>query len=293
MKESKGNVITLFNPNFIDFGESLRINKIEFSEQTRIEFYYKPPSRYDKGGWIQIDGETYITTDGGITKLKLIESVDIPIAPEKHYFTEANTTHIFWLIFPKISPKIKTLDIIERNEPGSYFNFFQLDLTRWGTSQKKLTEVSKFNLTMEELRQLHLKVLQFKIDTLNLNKRKDQSIKNQAYEKAAELREEGRNLTEQQRKIKEQLLDWYGSIERTPEHFKSLNIIQQILFEFHDSEEEFTENYIIELGAQRKRLINKLLRCHPQRDIEKLLAFHQQIKAIDDFIEQLHQTKRR
>jgi len=293
MKESKGNVITLFNPNFIDFGESLRINKIEFSEQTRIEFYYKPPSRYDKGGWIQIDGETYITTDGGITKLKLIESVDIPIAPEKHYFTEANTTHIFWLIFPKISPKIKTLDIIERNEPGSYFNFFQLDLTRWGTSQKKLTEVSKFNLTMEELRQLHLKVLQFKIDTLNLNKRKDQSIKNQAYEKAAELREEGRNLTEQQRKIKEQLLDWYGSIERTPEHFKSLNIIQLILFEFHDSEEEFTENYIIELGAQRKRLINKLLRCHPQRDIEKLLAFHQQIKAIDDFIEQLHQTKRR
>ena len=293
MKESKGNVITLFNPNFIDFGESLRINKIEFSEQTRIEFYYKPPSRYDKGGWIQIDGETYITTDGGKTKLKLIESVDIPIAPEKHYFTEANTTHIFWLIFPKISPKIKTLDIIERNEPGSYFNFFQLDLTRWGTSQKKLTEVSKFNLTMEELRQLHLKVLQFKIDTLNLNKRKDQSIKNQAYEKAAELREEGRNLTEQQRKIKEQLLDWYGSIERTPEHFKSLNIIQQILFEFHDSEEEFTENYIIELGAQRKRLINKLLRCHPQRDIEKLLAFHQQIKAIDDFIEQLHQTKRR
>jgi len=293
MKESKGNVITLFNPNFIDFGESLRINKIEFSEQTRIEFYYKPPSRYDKGGWIQIDGETYITTDGGITKLKLIESVDIPIAPEKHYFTEANTTHIFWLIFPKISPKIKTLDIIERNEPGSYFNFFQLDLTRWGTSQKKLTEVSKFNLTMEELRQLHLKVLQLKIDTLNLNKRKDQSIKNQAYEKAAELREEGRNLTEQQRKIKEQLLDWYGSIERTPEHFKSLNIIQQILFEFHDSEEEFTENYIIELGAQRKRLINKLLRCHPQRDIEKLLAFHQQIKAIDDFIEQLHQTKRR
>jgi len=293
MKESKGNVITLFNPNFIDFGESLRINKIEFSEQTRIEFYYKPPSRYDKGGWIQIDGETYITTDGGITKLKLIESVDIPIAPEKHYFTEANTTHIFWLIFPKISPKIKTLDIIELNEPGSYFNFFQLDLTRWGTSQKKLTEVSKFNLTMEELRQLHLKVLQFKIDTLNLNKRKDQSIKNQAYEKAAELREEGRNLTEQQRKIKEQLLDWYGSIERTPEHFKSLNIIQQILFEFHDSEEEFTENYIIELGAQRKRLINKLLRCHPQRDIEKLLAFHQQIKAIDDFIEQLHQTKRR
>ena len=293
MKESKGNVITLFNPNFIDFGESLRINKIEFSEQTRIEFYYKPPSRYDKGGWIHIDGETYITTDGGITKLKLIESVDIPIAPEKHYFTEANTTHIFWLIFPKISPKIKTLDIIERNEPGTYFNFFQLDLTRWGTSQKKLTEVSKFNLTMEELRQLHLKVLQFKIDTLNLNKRKDQSIKNQAYEKAAELREEGRNLTEQQRKIKEQLLDWYGSIERTPEHFKSLNIIQQILFEFHDSEEEFTENYIIELGAQRKRLINKLLRCHPQRDIEKLLAFHQQIKAIDDFIEQLHQTKRR
>ena len=72
MKESKGNVITLFNPNFIDFGESLRINKIEFSEQTRIEFVYKPPSHYDKGGWIQIDGDTYITPDGGKTKLKLI-----------------------------------------------------------------------------------------------------------------------------------------------------------------------------------------------------------------------------
>ncbi|MFM1810542.1 MAG: hypothetical protein RLZZ382_1767, partial [Bacteroidota bacterium] len=119
------------------------------------------------------------------------------------------------------------------------------------------------------------------------------SIKNQAYEKAVELRDEGRNLAGQLNEIKQQLLDWYGSIERTPEHFKSLNIIQRILFEFHDSEEEFTENYIIELGAQRKRLINKLLRCHPQRDIEKLLAFHQQIKAIDDFIEQLHQTKRR
>jgi len=293
MKEKKEKTVTLYNPHFIEFGETLRINKIEFSEQTRIEFFYKPPSHYDKGGWIQIDGDTYITPDGGKTKLKLIESVDIPIAPEKHYFTEANATHIFSLIFPKISPKVKTLDVIERNEPGSYFNFFQLDLTRWGTSQIKLTEAPEFNLTIKELQQLHIKVLQLKIDTLNLNERKDQSIKNQAYEKAVELRDEGRNLAGQLNEIKQQLLDWYGSIERTPEHFKSLNIIQTILFEFHDSEEEFTENYIIELGAQRKRLINKLLRCHPQRDIEKLLAFHQQIKAIDDFIEQLHQTKRR
>ena len=130
MKEKKEKTVTLYNPHFIEFGETLRINKIEFSEQTPIEFFYKPPNHYDKGGWIQIDGDTYITTDGGKTKLKLIESVDIPIAPEKHYFTEANATHIFSLIFPKISPKVKTLDVIERNEPGTYFNLYQLDRTR-------------------------------------------------------------------------------------------------------------------------------------------------------------------
>lgn len=293
MKEKKEKTVTLYNPHFIEFGETLRINKIEFSEQTRIEFFYKPPSHYHKGGWIQIDVDTFITPDGGKTKLKLIESVDIPIAPEKHYFTEANTTHIFWLIFPKISPKVKTLDVIERNEPGTYFNFFQLDLTRWGTSQIKKTEVAEFNMNFKELQQLHIKVLQLKIDTLNLNERKDQSIKNQAYEKAVELRDEGRTLAGQLHEIKQQLLDWYGSLDRTPEQFRSLHIIQRILFEFHDSEEEFTENYMIELGAQRKRLINQLLRCHPERDVEKLLAFHQQIKAIDDFIEQLQQSKRR
>jgi hypothetical protein len=94
MKEKKEKTVTLYNPHFIEFGETLRINKIEFSEQTRIEFFYKPPSHYDKGGWIQIDGDTYITPDGGKTKLKLIESVYQLL--QKNIISPKRTQHIFF-----------------------------------------------------------------------------------------------------------------------------------------------------------------------------------------------------
>jgi len=287
MKNSKDKSVTIYNPHFIDFGETIRVNKIEFGEQTRIAFYYKPPSYYHQGGWIQIDQDTYITYDNGKTKLKLIATDGIPIAPEKHYFTEANCEHIFWLIFPKMSPKVKSIDIIERNEPGSYFNFFQLDLTRWSPNPPRIDGPVICELSAAERNALHKKVLELKIKRITIKETKQECIDNQTYEKAVEVRDQERQNESELMEMKNLLLEWYGSMERTPDNYKTLNDIHTILCEFLIDNDQFNENYILEVKAERSRIVNRLLRCHPERDIEKILELHKKVNAIDNFCTRL------
>jgi hypothetical protein len=95
---------------------------------TRIDFVYIAPKKYVNGGWIQIDSGCYIRPIGYDICLKMIQAVNIPIAPSKYYFKSKGQVHHFTLLFPALPKSVKQIDIIERLAEGSYFNFFRVAL---------------------------------------------------------------------------------------------------------------------------------------------------------------------
>ena len=97
---------------------------------TRIDFIYISPKHYTNGGWVQICGEAFIRPSGTDKKYYLIKSINIPIAPNKHYFKKSGQLLQFSLLFPALPKTVTEIDIIEKLAPGSYFNFFRVGLTK-------------------------------------------------------------------------------------------------------------------------------------------------------------------
>ena len=128
LKEIEPNVfknpISKYTPN-----EHLGIEKISLNEDfTRIDFVYISPKMYVNGGWIQIDSGCYIRPIGSNTRYKMIQAINIPIAPTKYYFKSKGQVHHFSLIFPALPKNVKQIDIIEKLAEGTYFNFFRVQL---------------------------------------------------------------------------------------------------------------------------------------------------------------------
>ncbi len=78
----------IYNPSVEVHGDSdidiMRI--VQEEELTRIDFAYRSSSKYIKGGWVQIDSETFIRPVNTGMRLTLVQAVNIPIAPKKHWF---------------------------------------------------------------------------------------------------------------------------------------------------------------------------------------------------------------
>jgi hypothetical protein len=110
------------------------MKSIEFSEEyTRIDFIYRSPKAYQNGGWIQMDRNAYIQPMGSTTKYRLIRAIGIPTAPLKHYFKHQGEYHSYSLIFPALPSRTSKIDIIEKEAPGTYFNFYAIDYSNWIT----------------------------------------------------------------------------------------------------------------------------------------------------------------
>jgi hypothetical protein len=91
-------VIKLWNPDALDHTKDLRMKSIEFGDDyTRIDFIFRSSMVYINGGWIQM---------------------------EREYYT-------YSLIFPALPMDTKTIDIIEKEAVGSYFNFYGVDYSKW------------------------------------------------------------------------------------------------------------------------------------------------------------------
>jgi len=132
--DSKSAPIKLYNPNGMDFTKSLRIKCIEATEEyTRIDFIYKSSMIYENGGWIQMERYAYISPVGSTSKFRLIRAIGIPITPLKHYFKRQGEYHPYTLIFPALPKDTKCIDIIEKEAPGTYFNFYNIDYSKWMT----------------------------------------------------------------------------------------------------------------------------------------------------------------
>jgi len=126
--------IKLWNPGALDHRLQLRLASIETSDEcTRIDFIYRAPDHYYNGGWIQMEGTAYISPVGSGTKYRLVQAINIPITPLKHYFKRKGEFHTYTLIFPALPANTEKIDIIEKEAPGTYFNFYGIDFSKWMT----------------------------------------------------------------------------------------------------------------------------------------------------------------
>jgi hypothetical protein len=120
------------NPDSIIQTKKLRIKTIELNEFfTRIDFIYRSSTIYENGGWISIEPLTYIKIIGSEQKYYLINAINIPIAPNKHFFNKQDERFTYSLIFPAIPNTTREIDIIERLEVGNYFNFYSVNFSSW------------------------------------------------------------------------------------------------------------------------------------------------------------------
>jgi hypothetical protein len=125
-------IVKLWNPGALDHKLHHRMASIERTdEHTRIDFIYRAPDCYINGGWIQMEGTAYISPVGSGTKYSLIQAINIPIAPVKHYFKRKGEFHTYTLIFPALPAATQKIDIIEKEAPGTYFNFYGVDFSKW------------------------------------------------------------------------------------------------------------------------------------------------------------------
>jgi hypothetical protein len=126
--------IKLYNPEGMDFTKTHRIKCLEATDEyTRIDFVYRSSMIWDNGGWIQMDRDAYIQPKGSTKKYTLIKAIGIPIAPVKHYFKRQGEYYTYTLIFPALPKNTTCIDIIEREAPGTYFNFYNIDYSNWMT----------------------------------------------------------------------------------------------------------------------------------------------------------------
>ena len=132
IQEKQQECIVLYNPVGTNYKNSHAIKCIECTDEyTRIDFIYKAPCYYINGGWVQLESNSFIRPVGSETKYKLIQAINIPIAPTKHYFNRCGEYLRYTLLFPALPKNTRKIDIIEKEAPGTFFNFYNIDFSNW------------------------------------------------------------------------------------------------------------------------------------------------------------------
>ncbi len=134
IQEKQQEGIVLYNPVGTNYKNSHSIKCIECTDEyTRIDFIYKAPCYYINGGWVQLESNSFIRPVGSETKYTLIQAINIPIAPTKHYFNRCGEYLRYTLLFPALPKSTRKIDIIEKEAPGTFFNFYNIDFSNWMT----------------------------------------------------------------------------------------------------------------------------------------------------------------
>lgn len=98
---------------------------------TRIDFTYISPKHFANGtSWVQIYSTAFIRPSGSDKKYGLLKAINIPMAPNKHFFKRSGQILQFTLLFPALPKTVTEIDIVEKLAAGSYFNFFRVALTK-------------------------------------------------------------------------------------------------------------------------------------------------------------------
>ena len=130
MKQNKLNAFLLNAPKYRTAGGRPKLLRIVFSnENAKVDFAYQTDDFYFKGGWVHIGANTFIRFKGEEYKYKLIEAVNIPIAPKHLHFNTTKDWLYFSLIFEPIPIKQAKFDLIEvENGAVTDFNYFDIFL---------------------------------------------------------------------------------------------------------------------------------------------------------------------
>lgn len=128
----KKKIIKKFNPIIYRNNGKHKVKSIELGDEfTLVEFQYRSSYKYLNGGWIQIHKDSFIRDCKTKSKYPLLLALNIPIAPEKFYFKRSGQLHRYTLVFPALPESTESIDIIEKEAPGTYFNFYNLNYQRW------------------------------------------------------------------------------------------------------------------------------------------------------------------
>ena len=134
IQEKQKETTILYNPSGTNYKNQHSVKCIELTEEfTRIDFIYKSPSYYINGGWVQIEANTFIRPCGSQKRYTLVKALHIPIAPIKHYFSRSGEFLRYTLLFPALPKNTTKIDIIEKEAPGTFFNFYNIDFSTWMT----------------------------------------------------------------------------------------------------------------------------------------------------------------
>jgi len=127
----------VFKPQKAANAELLRICNED--DLTRIDFLYRPDTRYMNGGWAQIAPQSFIRPIGTESKLMLVKAVNIPYAPNKHYFKSHKEILAYTLYFPRVPAGTTAIDIIEKETSDpTYFNFYSIPIQQVRTKVLKV-----------------------------------------------------------------------------------------------------------------------------------------------------------
>lgn len=99
-------------------------------EYLKIDFGYFTTDYYTRGGWVKMDKDTFVRNTKNGKEYKLIDTVNIPIAPAGLDFNTSHDWLYFSLIFEPISSTTKVIDVIE-SDPGepTDFNLYNIELS--------------------------------------------------------------------------------------------------------------------------------------------------------------------
>ena len=130
----KKKIIKKFNPIIYRNNGKHKVKSIELGDEfTLVEFQYRSSYKYLNGGWIQIHKDSFIRDCKTKGKYPLLLALNIPIAPEKFYFKRSGQLHRYTLVFPALPKSTESIDIIEKEAPGTYFNFYDQEFSNWMT----------------------------------------------------------------------------------------------------------------------------------------------------------------
>jgi hypothetical protein len=104
----------------IDAATMKKINN-QFHEEscTIVHCIFIAKTKYVNGGWVNIYPTTLIEKSGNsFDYLYLQHAMNIPIAPERHYFKKAGDILRFTLYFPAIPKDWKTFSLVEVADGG-------------------------------------------------------------------------------------------------------------------------------------------------------------------------------
>lgn len=78
----------------------------------RCTFYTSP--KYTSGWWVNIFKTSYLVNTLLNERLELLQAINIPFAPERHYLKKRGDSLNFTLIFPKTPMHWEYFDFIEK-----------------------------------------------------------------------------------------------------------------------------------------------------------------------------------